>query len=94
MAIQNGQPIPNEVLNNTKNAVINDDYQAGIRQMCVGAGLAIFLGLIIGDLGWGIGALVFFIGLGKWYIGRQNRMENPNPNPSDSNNNNNDINNI
>lgn len=92
MAIQNGQPIPNEVLNDTKNAIRNDDYQAGIRQMCVGAGLAIFLGFVIGDLGWGIGALVFFIGLGKWYVGRQARMDNPNPN--NFNNNNNDINNI
>ena len=88
MAIQNGQPIPNEVLNDTKNAVLNDDYQAGIRQMCVGAGLAVFLGLIIGELGVGIGALVFFIGLGKWYVGRQARMDNPNRN--DFNNNNND----
>ena len=93
MAIQNGQPIPNEVLNDTRNAVIKDDYQAGIRQMCVGVGLAIFLGLIVGNLGIGIGALVFFIGLGKWYIGRQNRMENPNPTP-DGFNNNNDLNNI
>ena len=93
MAIQNGQPIPNEVLNDTKNALRNDDYQAGIRQMCVGAGLAIFLGFVIGDLGWGIGALVFFIGLGKWYVGRQARMDNPNRNDF-NNNNNNDINNL
>jgi len=93
MAIQNGQPIPNEVLNDTKNAIRNDDYQAGIRQMCVGAGLAIFLGFVMGDLGWGIGALVFFIGLGKWYVGRQARMDNPNPN-NFNNNNNNDINNL
>ena len=93
MAIQNGQPIPNEVLNDTRNAIRNDDYQAGIRQMCVGAGLAVFLGLIVGELGVGIGALVFFIGLGKWYLGRQARMDNPNRNDF-NNNNNNDINNL
>ena len=40
--------------------------------MFTGVGLAIFLGLIIGKVGIGIGALVFFIGLGKWFIYRQN----------------------
>ena len=57
MAIQNGQPIPNEILNEAKSPVINDDYQSGMRKMFVGIG---------------IGALVFFIGLGKWFIARQN----------------------
>ena len=41
--------------------------------MFVGVGLAIFLGIIIGKIGIGIGALVFFIGLGKWYVSRQSR---------------------
>jgi hypothetical protein len=91
MAIQNGQPIPNEILNEAKNPVMNDDYQSGMRQMFIGVGLAIFLGLVIGKLGIGIGALVFFVGLGKWYVARQARMENPR---SNNFNNNNDINNI
>ncbi len=91
MAIQNGQPIPNEILNEAKSPVINDDYQSGMRQMFIGVGLAIFLGLVIGKLGIGIGALVFFVGLGKWYVARQARMENPR---SNNFNNNNDINNI
>ena len=90
MAMKNGQPIPNEILNNASNPVIHDDYQTGIRQMCVGVGLGIFLYYILGNLGIGIGALVFFIGLGKWYVARNARMEAPNN--SDFNNNNNDIN--
>ena len=44
--------------------------------MFTGVGLAIFLGIILDELGLGIGALVFFIGLGKWYIARQNRPVN------------------
>ena len=47
------------------------DYQTVLRQMFTGVGLAIFLGIVVGDIGFGIGALVFFIGLGKWYIARQ-----------------------
>ena len=84
MAIQNGQPIPDEILkDNTDAKMLTSEYQAGIRQMFVGVGLAIFLGIIIGKLGIGIGALVFFIGLGKWYVSRQsgdniNNMHNNN----------------
>ena len=64
-----GQPIPQETLNR----MTEDDYKTrneGIRDICVGAGLAIFLGIIMDELGIGIGALVAFIGLGKliaWY---------------------------
>ena len=72
MAIQNGQPIPDDILKNqTSSSMSGNDYQTGVRQMFTGAGLAIFLGLLIGKIGVGIGALVFFIGLGKWYIARQ-----------------------
>ena len=73
MAIQNGQPIPDDILKNqTSSSMSGNDYQTGVRQMFTGVGLAIFLGLIIGKVGIGIGALVFFIGLGKWFIARQN----------------------
>ena len=73
MAIQNGQPIPDDILKNqTSSSMSGNDYQTGVRQMFTGVGLAIFLGLIIGKVGIGIGALVFFIGLGKWFIYRQN----------------------
>jgi small neutral amino acid transporter SnatA (MarC family) len=54
-----------------------DDYDTGLRQMFTGVGLAIFLGIVIGKLGIGIGALVFFIGLGKWYVARQAKENAP-----------------
>ena len=74
MAIKNGQPIPDELLKEVnKNGWDDSEYNAGIRQMFTGIGLAIFLGIILDELGLGIGALVFFIGLGKWFIARQNR---------------------
>ena len=76
MAIKNGQPIPDELLKEVKDDWDSNSYNAGIRQMFTGVGLAIFLGLILDELGIGIGALVFFIGLGKWYIARQNRPVN------------------
>jgi len=31
----------------------------------LGVGLMVFLGMLLGKIGFGIGALVFFIGLGK-----------------------------
>ena len=80
MAIQNGQPIPDEILkDNTDARMLTSEYHAGIRQMFVGIGLAIFLGIIIGKLGIGIGALVFFIGLGKWFVARQSGDTGNNP---------------
>ena len=76
MAIKNGQPIPDELLKEVKDDWDSNSYNAGVRQMFTGVGLAIFLGIIVGEMGIGIGALVFFIGLGKWYIARQNRPAN------------------
>jgi len=74
MAIQNGQPIPEEFLKEKATGEKND-YNSGLRQMFTGIGLAIFLGIAAGDIGFGIGALVFFIGLGKWFIARQSRQQ-------------------
>ena len=95
MAIQNGQPIPDEILKEqTKYTSKGSDYQTGVRQMFTGVGLAIFLGIVIGEIGVGIGALVFFIGLGKWYIARQSGdkgndpLNNNNPNNQFNNNSN------
>ena len=89
MAIQNGQPVPDDILRNQL-ASDSDDYRAGIRQMCLGVGLAIFLGIIMDEVGFGIGALVFCIGLGKWYIARQSRGNgNGTASGSDFNNNSN-----
>ena len=71
MAIQNGQQIPEELLKETYTTNNTKEYNEGIRQMFTGIGLAIFLGIILEELGLGIGALVFFIGLGKFMIARQ-----------------------
>jgi hypothetical protein len=59
--------------------------------MFTGVGLAIFLGFVAGKIGFGIGALVFFIGLGKWYIARQsgNTGNDPLNNNNSLNNNSN-----
>ena len=86
MAIKNGQPIPDELLKEVKDDWDSNSYNAGIRQMFTGVGLAIFLGIILDELGLGIGALVFFIGLGKWYIARQNRPANRDNNIQNFNN--------
>ena len=71
MAMEKGQPIPDELLKEKQPSWEKSDYQTGLRQMFTGVGLAIFLGLVAGKIGFGIGALVFFIGLGKWFIARQ-----------------------
>ena len=78
MAMEKGQPIPDELLKEKQDPMGNDEYQTGIRQMFTGVGLAIFLGIVIGDIGFGIGALVFCIGLGKWFIARQSRNDGDN----------------
>lgn len=92
MAMKNGQQIPEQLLR--EEAVQNDDdYRRGVRQMFTGLGLAIFLGLVAGSVGFGIGALVFCIGLGKWYIARQagNTGQNSQYNNSGNFNNNSNI---
>ena len=84
MAIQNGQPIPDEVLKgqtpNTKEE--SNEYTAGLRQIFLGIGLAIFLGIVAGKIGFGIGALVFCIGLGKVVIAK---MSGANSDPLNDN---------
>ena len=62
--------------------------------MCLGVGLAILLGIMIKEVGVGIGALVFFIGLGKWYIARQNRSNGSTPFGDSGNNSSNNNSNI
>ena len=89
MAMQNGQPIPDDILKEKQENWDRSDYQAGIRQIFLGIGLAIFLGIVAGEIGFGIGALVFFIGLGKWYIARKS-MNNYDSHYNGNINNNND----
>ncbi len=43
-------------------------FNKGIKNVCLGVGLAIFLGLWIGDLGVGIGALIVCVGVGELLI--------------------------
>ena len=75
MAVQQGQPIPDKLLEDRPG---NDDdvYQKGMRQCFVGVGLMVFLGYAAGNVGFGIGALVFCIGLGKVFASRSGRKRN------------------
>lgn len=75
MAMQQGQPIPDQLLNDSP-ASVNDEYQKGMRQCFVGVGLMVFLGYAAGNVGFGIGALVFCIGLGKVFASRTARKNN------------------
>ena len=70
MAMQQGQPIPDGLLKDKEAGYDNNDYQRGMRQCFVGVGLMIFLGFAAGTVGFGIGALVFCIGLGKVFAGK------------------------
>ena len=54
MAMEKGQPIPDELLKEKQDPMGKDEYQTGIRQMFTGVGLAIFLGLVAGKIGFGI----------------------------------------
>ena len=75
MAVQQGQPIPDQLLND-KPIDVDDEYQKGMRQCFVGVGLMIFLGYAAGQVGFGIGALVFCIGLGKVFASKTARKRN------------------
>ena len=75
MAMQQGQPIPNQLLNENP-ADVGDEYQKGMRQCFVGVGLMVFLGYAAGQVGFGIGALVFCIGLGKVFASKTAQKRN------------------
>ena len=87
MAMQQGQPIPNQLFEE-KPANADEEYQKGMRQCFVGVGLMVFLGYAAGNVGFGIGALVFCIGLGKVFASRTAR-KNETMNETLNNNNNN-----
>ena len=72
MAVQQGQPIPDQQLDDRQQDV-DVEYQKGMRQCFVGVGLMVFLGYAAGQVGFGIGALVFCIGLGKVFASRTAR---------------------
>ena len=69
MAMQQGQPIPEQLLNEQPGTV-DEEYKKGMRQCFVGVGLMIFLGFAAGTVGFGVGALVFCIGLGKVFVSK------------------------
>ena len=75
MAMQQGQPIPDQLLDE-KPANADEEYQKGMRQCFIGVGLMVFLGYAAGNVGFGIGALVFCIGLGKVFASRTARKNN------------------
>lgn len=71
MAVMHGQPIPDQLIREkpiVPNSIARNNFRSGVKQMFLGVGLFILLGLVLGKLGYGIGALVFFIGLGKLVI--------------------------
>jgi hypothetical protein len=74
MAMQQGQPIPQQLLEERQPS-IEDEYQKGMRQCFVGVGLMIFLYYAAGQVGFGVGALVFCIGLGKVFAARSRRKD-------------------
>ena len=83
MAMQQGQPIPDQLLED-KVTDVDAEYQKGMRQCFVGVGLMIFLGYAAGQVGFGIGALVFCIGLGKVFASRTARKNNNRDIPNDN----------
>ena len=75
MAMQQGQPIPDQLLKE-QSPVGDEEYKSGIRQCFVGVGLMIFLWFAAGEVGFGIGALVFCIGLGKLIVAKSTVSKN------------------
>ena len=74
MAIQQGRPIPEAIIRE-QSAHYEPNIRSGIREVFLGIGLMILLHIILGKLGFGIGALVFFIGLGKLVIALLDRQQ-------------------
>lgn len=74
MAIKNGKTIPMDVLGTPckRGDVL---WNKGIKQVFLGVGLAILLGIIIDELGLAIGALVTLIGLGNLAIGYSEKQK-------------------
>lgn len=67
-AIAAGQPIPEGIL---KESLNTDTRSKGIKNMCLGTGLFIFLWAITDSFALGcIGLLIMFTGLGQWLVAR------------------------
>lgn len=73
-AIEAGQPIPQEL--NKKEKEIYDSSK-GVKNICVGLGLFIFLWAITHSFGVGaVGLLVMFVGIGQWINGKNHDNKN------------------
>jgi len=78
-AMESGQAIPDNLLPE-KVPTPDSVWQKGIRQLCLGVGLMVFLGYTAGEIGFGVGVLVACIGLGNILIAKRSRNNNNNNN--------------
>ena len=74
MAIKNGKQIPVDALGNPASHT-NDIWNKGVKQMFLGAGLALLLWFPLGKFGMAIGALILLIGCGNMVIGHNARQK-------------------
>lgn len=73
-ALAAGQPIPEGVFKESLNL---DTRSKGIKNICLGIGLFIFLWAITNSFGIGcIGLLVMFTGIGQWLVARNQHPTN------------------
>lgn len=81
-AVENGQPIPDNVLSNS---VLDKEiiWQQGIKKVALGVGLIIF-GLILGSFFTAIGAIVVCWGAGQCVIARTSAQGNKRDNVDDT----------
>ena len=68
-AIESGQPLPQEFLNVNFD---KDMANKGIKNMCLGAGLFIFLWAVTVFAIGCIGLIIFFNGLGQYIVAQRN----------------------
>lgn len=88
IAMQSGQPIPKEILNNTKNNIRPSNnilWEKGVLKMFIGAGLIVLFLFIGSDLGVGIGFFVAIYGCGQAFIGYTAKKEQNEKEDKDSN---------
>ncbi|MBC8593427.1 hypothetical protein H8744_09250 [Oscillospiraceae bacterium N12] len=70
-AIASGQPIPDSILKESLNA---DTTSKGIKNICLGIGLFIFLWAFTNSFAMGcIGLLIMFTGIGQYLVGRKQK---------------------
>lgn len=66
---ESGQALPEEELRKMSEPITDRDmFNKGVKNICLGIGLAVLLGIIMGDFGVGIGILVVCIGVGELLV--------------------------